>query len=91
MEIVNENNENKITVEQLETVQRQQKDLQNLLVNIGVLESQKHDALHALEVLNKEVDEFKMQLEAQYGAININVADGTYSAIAVPEAQWVEL
>ena len=91
MEVVNENNENKITVEQLETVQRQQKDLQNLLVNIGVLESQKHGALHALEVLNKEVDEFKMQLEAQYGAININVADGTYSAIAVPEAQWEEL
>jgi hypothetical protein len=91
MEIVNENNENKITAEQLETVQRQQKDLQNLLVNIGVLESQKHSALRALEVLNKEVDEFKMQLEAQYGAININVADGTYSAIAVPEAQWEEL
>jgi hypothetical protein len=90
MEVVNENNENKITAEQLEIVQKQQKDLQNLLVNIGVLESQKHGALHALEVLNKEVDEFKMQLEAQYGAI-INVADGTYSAIAVPEAQWEEL
>ena len=91
MEVVNENNENKIAAEQLEIVQKQQKDLQNLLVNIGVLESQKHSALHALEVLNKEVDEFKMQLEAQYGAININVADGTYSAIAVPEAQWEEL
>lgn len=91
MEVVKENNENKITAEQLEVVQKQQKDLQNLLVNIGIMESQKHNALHALEKLNKEVDEFKMQLEAQYGAININVADGTYSAIAVPEAQWEEL
>jgi uncharacterized protein (DUF3084 family) len=86
MEVVKENNENKITSEQLETIQKQQKDMQSLLVNIGILESQKHGALHSLEALNKEVEAFKTQLEAQYGPININVADGTYSAIAVPEA-----
>jgi hypothetical protein len=68
-----------ITKEQLEKIVTQQKDLQTLLTNIGVLESQKHGSLHQLGEVNKSIEEFKGELEAEYGAININIEDGSYT------------
>ena len=78
---------NKITTEQLETIVNQQKDLQALLTNIGLAESQKHAFLHQLADINKAVEDFKMELQDQYGAININLEDGSYTEI---EKQVVE-
>jgi len=72
-----------ITKEQLEKIVTQQKNLQTLLTNIGVLESQKHGFLHQLGDLNKAIEEFKGELEAEYGAININVEDGSYTDIEI--------
>ena len=37
---------NKITTEQLEAIQKHQKDLNKSLTNIGFLETQKHSLLH---------------------------------------------
>ena len=74
-------NKNKITAEQLEKISTGQKDLQAVLTNIGVLESQKHSYLHQLADLNKSIEEFKAEIEAQYGAININLQDGSYTEI----------
>jgi hypothetical protein len=71
----------KITAEQLEKIATGQKDLQAILTNIGVLESQKHSQLHQLADLNKSIEEFKSELEAEYGAININLQDGSYTDI----------
>ena len=73
---------NKITAEQLETIVTQQKDLQALLTNVGVLESQKHGFLHQIAEVNKLVEDFKTELQDQYGPININLEDGTYTEIA---------
>lgn len=70
-----------ITQEQLEKVVNQQKDLQALLTNIGVLESQKHGFLHQIADVNKAIEEFKTELQEQYGPININLEDGTYTEI----------
>jgi hypothetical protein len=70
-----------ITQEQLETVVNQQKDLQALLTNIGLLESQKHGFLHQIADINKAVEEFKNVLQEEYGAININLEDGSYTLI----------
>jgi predicted nucleic acid-binding Zn-ribbon protein len=70
-----------ITQEQLEKVVNQQKDLQALLTNIGVLESQKHGFLHQIADVNKTIEEFKTELQDQYGPININLEDGTYTEI----------
>jgi len=72
-----------ITKEKLEKIVTQQKNLQTLLTNIGVLESQKHGFLHQLGDLNKAIEEFKGELEAEYGAININVEDGSYTDIEI--------
>jgi len=74
-------NENKISAEHLETILKQQKDLQALLTNIGLLESQKHGFLHQIADVNKAVEEFKVELQHQYGAININLEDGSYTLI----------
>ncbi len=79
MEIVKQ-----ITAEQLEKIVAGQKDLSAILSNIGVLESQKHGFLHQLADLNKSIEEFKAELEAEYGAININLEDGSYTEIEKP-------
>jgi len=85
-------NTNKITEEQLETIVKQQKDLQALLTNIGLIESQKHGFLHQLADINKAVEDFKMELQDQYGAININLEDGSYNFMEeqTAEAEMVE-
>jgi hypothetical protein len=71
----------KITAEQLEKISNSQKDLQAILTNIGVLESQKHNYLHQLAEANKSMEDFKSEMEAEYGPININLQDGSYTAI----------
>jgi len=71
----------KITKEQLKKIVSGQKDLQALLTNIGVIESQKHGYLHQLAEVNKSVEEFKKEIEAEYGPININLEDGSYTEI----------
>jgi hypothetical protein len=72
---------NKITASQLETIVAQQKDLSALLTNIGALEAQKHAFLHQLKETNDIVENFKSELQAEYGAININLEDGSYTLI----------
>jgi predicted nucleic acid-binding Zn-ribbon protein len=70
-----------ITEEQLEKITNQQKDLSALLTNIGILESQKHGFLHQIADINKAIEEFKEELQQEYGAININLADGSYTEV----------
>jgi hypothetical protein len=70
---------NKIKQDQLETIRTQQKELNTLLNNIGVLESQKHSLLHKLADVNKSIEEFKVELFNEYGNVNINIEDGSYS------------
>ena len=72
---------NKIPQEQLDRVIKDQKDLTTTLTSIGVLEAQKHSYLHQLVGINKSIEEFKIELEQQYGAININIEDGSYEII----------
>ena len=71
----------KITEEQLETLSKQQKDLSDILTNIGILESQKHSYLHQLADINKSIEDFKVELQGQYGSVNINLQDGSYTEI----------
>jgi hypothetical protein len=70
-----------ITAVQLETIVNQQKDINTLLTNIGILESQKHGFLHQLAEVNKAVEDYKNLLQEEYGPININLEDGTYTVI----------
>ena len=83
-------NTNKITEKQLETIVNQQKDMSALLSNIGLLESQKHGFLHQIAEINRNVEEFKSELQAEYGDININIEDGSYTPINKPEEITLE-
>ena len=77
--------EKKITEEQLTKIQDQQKQLNGILHEIGLLESQKHGLLHKIAEVNQDVETLKNELENQYGAINISIEDGTYTEIEQKE------
>jgi hypothetical protein len=62
---------NSITAEELSTVVNQ----------IGQLEANKHSLLHKIAGINEGIEDTKKQLEETYGAININLEDGTYTEI----------
>tara|TARA_R100001460_G_scaffold64309_1_gene104562 strand:- start:757 stop:1005 length:249 start_codon:yes stop_codon:yes gene_type:complete len=76
----------KITDEQLEKLHKQQTALNSLLSKIGIAESQKHALLHEIASVNQEIEEFKAELEEEYGSVNINLETGEYSKIEKDEA-----
>jgi len=82
--------EKKITEEQLTKIQGQQQELNQVIHEIGLLESQKHAMLHKIAGINEDVETLKSELENQYGAININVEDGTYTEIEKKEEEVLE-
>ena len=49
----------KIKEEELLLIQEQQKQLNELVHNIGLLESQKHGLLHEIAGVNKEIEDYK--------------------------------
>jgi len=71
----------KITEEQLTVIKDHQKDLNKSLTNLGFLETQKHSLLHEYAGLVEDIEKYKKELEDIYGAININIEDGTYTDI----------
>ena len=79
--------ENKITDEQLSTIQEQQNNLSQVINEIGVLETRKHALLHQVAEINTDIEEVKAQLEKEYGAVNINLEDGTYTEITKKEEE----
>jgi hypothetical protein len=78
----------KITEEQLKQLQEQEGKKNAIKHDIGLLETQKHALLHAFANIQEEQDKLKVQLEDEYGKINVNLQDGTYEVI--PEEVEVE-
>ena len=74
-----------ITKDQLEKIQGFQKDLNKLLNEVGFLEAQKAQVLGKFGEENKKTEDFKKELEKEYGSININLEDGTYEPIEKEE------
>ena len=77
----------KIKEEELKTIKEQQSKLNDLITQIGYLESQKHGLLHDIAGVNKQVEDFKKLLEKEYGSININLEDGSYTKIENEEEE----
>ena len=71
----------KIKKEELELVKEQQAKLNNIVTQLGVLETQKHGLLHEVAGLNKEIENTKNTLEEKYGKVEIDLTDGTYKQI----------
>jgi len=72
---------NKIKEEELELIKEQQKSLRELTQNIGLIVTQKHAMLHEVAEVNKQIEDYKKLLESDYGQVNINLLDGSYTPI----------
>jgi len=75
----------KIKEEQLKKIQEQQAAVTKILNEVGYLEANKHGLLHELAGVNEGIEDFKKQLEAEYGQVNINLEDGSYTEIKEEE------
>jgi len=71
----------KIKEEQLSKITKQIEVLNNITREIGLLETNKHQLLHNIAEINKDMNDFKNELEKEYGAVNINLEDGSYTKI----------
>jgi vacuolar-type H+-ATPase subunit D/Vma8 len=71
----------KITKEQLEKISTQNKELEDTVIEIGILESKKHALLHKVAEVNKVLEEYKQELEQEYGKISIDLKTGEYTEI----------
>ena len=76
-----------ITKEQLKTVNDQQNELTTHLRNVGVLEMQKVGVLKQIEEVSKKIDATKKELEEEYGQVNIDLKDGSYTEIEKEDAE----
>ena len=70
-----------ITEEQLKTLQEQQGKLNEMLRTVGVLEVQKQNVHGQIAELSKEIEATKKELEDEYGQVNIDLKDGSYTEI----------
>jgi hypothetical protein len=71
----------KITEEQLSEIVELQSKLNEIISNIGLLETQKHGFLHDVAEVNKKIEEFKVKLEKEYGAISVDLKTGEYTEV----------
>jgi len=71
----------KIKKEELESLQESQKKFAAIKHDLGTLDEQKHNLLHALSQVREESNKVKKELEEKYGKININLQDGSYEEI----------
>ena len=56
-----------------------------MLNEVGYVEAQKTAGLSKFHEVNKETEGFYRELEEEYGSININLEDGTYTPIEKEE------
>lgn len=71
----------KITDQELETLQTQEKQKNQIAHDIGALESRKHKLLHLLDDVIEHQEMTFESIEESYGKININLETGEYEEI----------
>ena len=81
----------KITEEQLEKVVKTNKELEDTVLEIGILESKKHGLLHKVAEVNKVLEEQKVELEKEYGKISVDLKTGEYTEIKEEEEDTLEV
>ena len=67
----------KVTDEQLKKIQGTVDKINHTQMNIGQLETRKHQALHYIAGVNDELSLLQNELKEQYGTNDINIQDGT--------------
>lgn len=70
-----------LTEEELAQLKEQEQKKVQILQEVGILETRKHQFLHALDGILEEQDKTKAALEEKYGKINVDLSDGSYTPI----------
>jgi len=65
-----------ISEEQLKSIQDIVSPLNNAQMEVGRIEQRKHAIMHEVSELQKKMQEIQLELEKQYGKVNINIQDG---------------
>ena len=67
----------KVTASQLEKIQKTVSDINRAQMEVGRLETTKHNIMHQIVVMQNELKLIQDELEKDYGTVNINIEDGT--------------
>ena len=67
----------KITNEELNQVQSVINDINRAQLEVGSMESKKHNLLHHVSVLQEQLAGMQAEFEKIYGTADINIQDGT--------------
>ena len=67
----------KITDEQLKKVQAVINDINKFQLEIGILETKKHNFLHHISQSQEQIGEMQIEFEKGYGTSDIKIQDGT--------------
>ena len=67
----------KVTLSQLEKIQKTVSNINRAQMEMGRLETQKHNLLHQVAGLQDELKLIQDELEKDYGTVNVNIEDGT--------------
>ena len=67
----------KITDEQLKKVQETVNNLNRSQMEIGQMESRKHEMLHGVAGLRDDLAKLQTEFQKDYGTFDVNIEDGT--------------
>ncbi len=67
----------KITDEQLSRMREVVTSINKAQMDIGAIETRKHEALHAIIQMQQVIQELQKEFKKQYGTDDVNIADGT--------------
>jgi len=67
----------KITEEQLKKVQETVNNLNRSQMEIGQVESRKHEMLHGVAGLRDDLAKLQTEFQKDYGTFDVNIEDGT--------------
>lgn len=66
----------KLTTEELKELQEAVNSMNNLQLQIGGLEAQKHELLHSMETAKSTLAEVQKKLEDIYGQVSVDISTG---------------
>ena len=71
----------KISATELTALQENISKLNQVHIELGRLENQKHKILHQVNEIESMFDELQKDLEEKYGKVNINIETGEFEEI----------
>ena len=70
----------KITDEQLEKVQAAVSNINRTQMELGQLDTRKHELLHGIGILKDELNSIQSEIKEEYGTIDVNIQDGAINS-----------